>query len=97
MLRSDAPLLRVDSTLPAWLAPGAAGHVRGYAGANERLVLRDGRRTLARVQSGPLGRFVLRFRAPEPGRHRLSLAASGRTTPVGVLLVRPLVLEAVGD
>jgi poly-gamma-glutamate capsule biosynthesis protein CapA/YwtB (metallophosphatase superfamily) len=95
--RSDAPLLRVDSTLPAWLAPGATGRVRGYAGANERLFLRDGRRTLARVQSGPLGRFVLRFRAPEPGRYRLSILASGRTTPAGVLRVRPLVLEAVGD
>jgi poly-gamma-glutamate capsule biosynthesis protein CapA/YwtB (metallophosphatase superfamily) len=95
--RSDVPLLRVDSTLPAWLAPGAIGRVEGFAGANERVSLRGGRRTLARATSGPRGRFLLRFRAPEPGRYRLSVVASGGTTPVGVLLVRPLVLDAVGD
>jgi hypothetical protein len=94
---SDASLLRVGSTLPAWLAPGAIGHVEGFAGANERLFLKSGRRTLARVTSGPLGGFLLHFRAPEPGRYRLSIVASGRTAPVGVLLVRPLVLAAVGD
>ncbi len=94
---SDAPLLRVDSTLPAWLAPGASGRVEGFAGANERLFLRGGGRTLARVTSGPLGRFVLHFPAPEPGRYRLSIVAPGRTAPVGVLLVRPILLDAVGD
>jgi poly-gamma-glutamate capsule biosynthesis protein CapA/YwtB (metallophosphatase superfamily) len=90
-------LLRVDSTLPAWLAPGATGRVEGFAGANERLLLQGGRRTLGRVQSGPRGRFVLRFRAPEPGRYRLSVVAAGRAAPVGQLYVRPLVLDAVGD
>jgi poly-gamma-glutamate synthesis protein (capsule biosynthesis protein) len=95
--RSAAHLLRVDSTLPAWLAPGATGRVEGFAGPDERLRLRSGRRTLARVRSGPRGRFVLRFPAPGPGRYRLSIAAAGRTAPVGVLVVRPLLLDAVGD
>ena len=94
---SDAPLLKIDSALPAWLAPGAIGHVEGFAGANEPLFLRSGPRTFARVTSGPLGRFIFHFRAPEPGRYRLSIVASGRAAPVGVLLVRPLVLDAVGD
>ena len=92
-----ALLLRVDSTVPAWLAPGATGHIQGFAGANERLSLRSGRRMLARARSGPRGRFAFRFRAPEPGRYLLSIVAAGRTAPVGALLVRPLVLDAVGD
>ena len=92
-----APLLRVDSTLPAWLAPGASGRVEGFAGANERLVLRARGRTLAHATSGPLGRFLLRFRAPGPGRYRLRIVASGRAAPAGLLFVRPLVLDAVGD
>ena len=95
--RTAAPLLRVDSSLPPWLAPGAKVQVDGFAGASERLVLRSAGRTLARATSGPRGRFLLRFRAPEPGRYRLSIVASDRTAPVGVLLVRPLVLDAVGD
>jgi capsule synthesis protein PGA_cap len=94
---SDAPLLRIDSTMPSWLAPGANARVEGFAGANERLILKTRGRTLARTTSGPLGRFLLRFRAPEPGRYRLSIVASDRTARVGVLLVRPLVLDAVGD
>src|SRR6266849_3503566 len=95
--RTAAALLRVDSSLPAWLAPGARARVQGFARANERLVLRSAGRTLARATSGPRGRFLLRFRAPEPGRYRLSIVAPDRTAPVGVLLVRPLVLDAVGD
>jgi hypothetical protein len=94
---SGTPLLRVDSTLPAWLAPGGSARVEGFAGANERLILRRGGKTLARATSGPLGRFLLRFRAAEPGRYRLSIVAPGRTARVGALLVRPLVLDAVGD
>ena len=55
--RNAAPLLRVDSTPPAWLAPGATGRVQGFAAANELLFLRAGRRTLGRAHSGPLGRI----------------------------------------
>ena len=52
---------------------------------------------LGRATSGPRGGFRIRFRAPEPGRYRLTVAAPGRTVRVGTLLVRPLLLDAVGD
>jgi len=93
-----AQLLKVVSHLPAWLAPGADGHVEGFAGASERLRLETaGGRVLARTTSGPRGRFLFRFRAPEPGRYRLRVAGAGRTVAAGIVVVRPLVLDAVGD
>ena len=93
-----AQLLEVVSHAPGWLAPGAAGHVGGFAGANERLRLEtSGGSVLARTTSGPRGRFLFRFRAPEPGRYRLSVAGAGHTVSAGVVAVRPLVLDAVGD
>jgi poly-gamma-glutamate synthesis protein (capsule biosynthesis protein) len=93
-----AQVLRVVSRLPSWLAPGAAGHVEGFAGANERLRLQTtGGSVLARTTSGPRGRFLFRFRAPEPGRYRLRVAGAGSTASAGVVVVRPLVLDAVGD
>ncbi len=93
-----AQLLHVDSRLPGWLAPGAAGHVEGFARANERLRLETtGGSVLARTTSGPRGRFLFRFRAPQPGRYRLRVAGAGRTAAAGVVVVRPLVLDAVGD
>ncbi|HVP75340.1 MAG TPA: CapA family protein [Gaiellaceae bacterium] len=93
-----AQLLRVDSRLPGWLAPGAAGRVEGFAGANERLRLETAAGdVLARTTSGQRGRFLFRFRAPEPGRYRLRVTGAGRSAAAGVLLVRPLVLDAVGD
>jgi poly-gamma-glutamate capsule biosynthesis protein CapA/YwtB (metallophosphatase superfamily) len=52
---------------------------------------------LARTTSGALGGFRFLFRAPEPGRYRLSVAAASRATSGGILVVRPLVLDAVGD
>jgi poly-gamma-glutamate synthesis protein (capsule biosynthesis protein) len=93
-----AQILRVDSKLPTWLAPGATGRVEGFAGANERLRLVTASGTLlARTRSGQLGRFVFRFRAPKAGRYRLLVATRATATGAGVLTVRPLVLEAVGD
>jgi hypothetical protein len=90
-------LLRVDTRLPAWVAPGARASVSGYAAADERLVLRAGSTVLGRTTSGPLGGFRFRFRAPEPGRYPLRVAAPDRTTSAGGLVVRPLLLDAVGD
>jgi len=91
-------LLHVDSHLPDWLAPGARAHVDGFAGANERLRLETSSGALlARTTSGPRGRFLFRFRAPEAGRYRLRVAGTGRTAAAGVVVVRPLVLDAVGD
>jgi Bacterial capsule synthesis protein PGA_cap len=93
-----ARLLRIDSTLPAWRAPGAVVTVTGWARPSERLRLRTASgRTLARTLSGPRGRFELRFRSPAPGRYRLRVVAGRQTSRAGALLVRPLVLAAVGD
>ena len=90
--------LRVDSTLPTWRAPGAAVTVAGWAGRSELLRLRTASgRTLARAVSGPRGRYRLSFRAPAPGRYRLRVVDRGHSVPAGSLLVRPLVLAAVGD
>ena len=90
--------LRVDSKLPDWLAPGGRGTVEGFAGAHVhvRLETRAGA-VLAGARSGRLGHFVLRFRAPTSGRYGLRVVAGGLTVQAGVLSVRPLVLDAVGD
>jgi poly-gamma-glutamate capsule biosynthesis protein CapA/YwtB (metallophosphatase superfamily) len=93
-----AHLIRVDAKPPTWLAPGGAGQVDGFAGAHETLRLETAQgAVLARTTSGPRGRFVLRFRAPHPGRYGLRIVGENRFAPVGALLVRPLVLDAVGD
>jgi poly-gamma-glutamate capsule biosynthesis protein CapA/YwtB (metallophosphatase superfamily) len=90
--------LRVDSTLPSWRAPGGRVVVTGWAGRSELLRLRTASgRLLARSVSGPRGRYRLVFRAPAPGRYRLRILAHGRSVAAGALLVRPLVLAAVGD
>jgi Bacterial capsule synthesis protein PGA_cap len=92
------PPLRVDSTLPPWRAPGARVTLSGWAGRSEPLRLRTGSgRTLARTVSGPRGRYRLSFRAPAPGRYRLRVVARGRGVSAGSLVVRPLLLAAVGD
>jgi Bacterial capsule synthesis protein PGA_cap len=94
---SEQAILRVDTRLPSWLAPGARATVAGYAAADEPLVLRTGSSVLARTTSGPLGAFRFRFRAPEPGRHPLTVAGATRAASGGTLVVRPLLLDAVGD
>ncbi len=89
--------LRVDSRLPAWLAPGAAVRVSGFAGGNAPVTLLvDGRRA-GRATAGRLGAFQLVGRAPEPGSHVVAVASGGRRLLVGTLRVRPVVLAAVGD
>jgi len=93
-----AHLPRVDSTLPSWLAPGGAARVEGFAGADQHLRLETtAGAVLARARSGRLGHFVFRVRAPDAGRYRLRVVAGSASVPVGTLLVRPLVLDAVGD
>jgi poly-gamma-glutamate capsule biosynthesis protein CapA/YwtB (metallophosphatase superfamily) len=95
---SHVSILRVDTKLPGWLAPGAAGRVGGFAGANERLRLATASGVeLARTRSGRLGRFVFHFHAPNAGRYRLLVGGSTDTASAGTLIVRPLVLDAVGD
>jgi hypothetical protein len=90
--------LRVDSTLPSWLAPGAVVSVAGWTGAAEPVALDTAAgRTLARTTSGPRGRFRLRLRAPRPGRYALRVVTGDSAVRVGALTVRPLVLAAVGD
>ena len=95
---ASAALPRVDSTLPSWLAHGGAATVSGWTGAAEQVrLVTDHGSTLGRATSGPLGRFTISFRAPLPGRYRLHVAAAEGTARAGSLLVRPLVLAAVGD
>jgi hypothetical protein len=90
--------LRVDTSLPPWVAPGARVTVAGFSAGSTRVILRTAAgRALARTTSGPRGRYLLRFRAPAAGAYRLRTAAAGATAPVGTLHVRPLVLAAVGD
>jgi hypothetical protein len=91
-------LPRLETALPAWVAPGARVRVGGFAAASKRVRLQTASgRTLAVATSGPRGRFLLRFRAPSAGRYRLRVRSGGAATAAGSLLVRPLVLDAVGD
>ena len=89
-LRAAAP--------PAWRAPGAAFVLEGWAGAGAGVrLLADGRQ-IGRARSGPFGRFRLRATAPlRSGTYRLALASGGSRIELKRLLVRPLVLAAVGD
>jgi hypothetical protein len=90
--------LRGVGRLPAWLAPGAAFTLSGWAAAEASVRLFAGDRVIGRARSGKLGRFEIDARAPQRGdRYRLRLASGGRRLDVGRLLVRPLVLAAVGD
>jgi Bacterial capsule synthesis protein PGA_cap len=91
--------LRVESKAPPWLAPNGVGTVSGFAGANQHLRLVGTQGLLiARTRSGPLGRFVFRFRAPaRSGRYHLRVLAGTAQASAGTLTVRPLQLAAVGD
>lgn len=90
-------LLRVDSRLPAWLAPGAPLRVRGFAGAHVRVTLLVDGRPSVRTRSGRLGAFRVTGSAPKPGRHAIAVESAGVRRRVGTLVVRPVVLAAVGD
>ena len=105
-LRATGPLpleprppqpLRVESTLPSWLAPGAKLTVTGWADANRRVSLVVGGRRVAKTTSGGLGRFVLTGRVPVAGRPLVEVVSRGKRVRTGVLLVRPVMLAAGGD
>ena len=90
--------LRAARPLPAWLAPGAAFVVEGWAGAGAGVRLLADGRSIGRTRSGSLGRFTLRAKAPLwSGTYRLVLASGEARIALEPLLVRPLVLAAVGD
>jgi Bacterial capsule synthesis protein PGA_cap len=80
-----------------WRATGTAVTVGGFAGANERVVLNADGHPVAAATTGALGRFRLRFVPRSSGRYRLVVTAPGRRAAAGTVLVRPLVIDAVGD
>ncbi len=93
---SPAPV-KLSSPLPAWVAPGVRFSISGFAGAHELVRAKVGGRNVAVVRSGRLGGFRLSVVAPSPGRYAVSVRSNGVVARAGTLLVRPLVLAAVGD
>ena len=91
------PPLTVTSTLPAWRAPGVPATVRGFAGSREHLQLRANGRVVASAVSGRLGAYALRFVPASSARLRLTVSDGTRSVAAGVLVVRPVTLDAVGD
>jgi len=92
-----APLLAAASP-PAWRAPGAPFVLVGWAGAGAGVRLLADGRPIGRARAGALGRFRLRASAPRrSGTYRLALVSDGSRIALKRLLVRPLVLAAVGD
>src|SRR5579871_1605772 len=89
--------LTVTSAETGWRAPGVPLAVGGFAGAHERVVLRANGSPVAAATAGALGCYRLRFVPARPGRYRLVVSASGRVSRAGSVLVRPVVLDAVGD
>jgi poly-gamma-glutamate synthesis protein (capsule biosynthesis protein) len=89
--------LSVTTTLPDWRAIGAPVVVRGYSGANMRLTLRANGKPVAVSVSATDGGYALRFAMARAGRYRLAVQSVERTEPVGMLTVRPLLIDAVGD
>ena len=89
--RSDGPdtarqaLLRVDGTLPSWVAPGARATVSGYAAAHERLVLHAGSSVLGRHDE----RAARRLPLPVPGTGAGPVPAAGRRRRPDDLRRRP--------
>ena len=72
--------------------------VTGWAGAGQSVSLVANGRRLGRVRAGRQGRFVLRLRAPaRTRRYRLALRSGARELRLPSLIVRPVVLAAVGD
>jgi poly-gamma-glutamate capsule biosynthesis protein CapA/YwtB (metallophosphatase superfamily) len=95
--KSFTRAMRLEGTLPAWLAPGAPLTVTGWAGPNRRVSLVVGGRRLVSGRSGSLGRFVLTAHAPGAGRPLVEVTSDGRRVRAGRLLVRPILLAAAGD
>ncbi len=90
------PTLTIAAPLPDWLAPGAHFAVEGSTSAHTVTLLSDGAR-IGSAATRPNGRFSVQVQAPAAGRHRLSLVVGGIRVGIGTLLVRPVVLDAVGD
>jgi poly-gamma-glutamate synthesis protein (capsule biosynthesis protein) len=95
---SQVPAPAVIATpLPAWLAPGARLTVAGWARSDAAVALVvDGRR-VAVSRSGPRGRFAVGATMGAAGRHAIVVVAGGSRVALGTLLVRSIVLAAVGD
>ena len=92
------PPLRLEHPHPKWLVPGAAFRVTGWAGAEATVQLLAGGREVGRARSGRMGRFVIEARAPQrAAAYRLALVSAERKRHLQTLVVRPLVLAAVGD
>jgi poly-gamma-glutamate synthesis protein (capsule biosynthesis protein) len=91
------PLLKVETRLPAWVAPGGRFAVSGFTAARAVVALRLNGRRVALAQSGRLGRFRFTLKGPAAGRYVVSLRSSATLLTIGVLQVRPIVLAAVGD
>lgn len=87
----------MTSILPGWRAPGVPVTVAGFAAARERVVVRAGGRVVGVTTSGRLGRFHVGFAEARPGRFPVTIAAGGRSRRAGMLVVRPVVVDAVGD
>ncbi len=95
--KSPPAPVKLSSALPAWVAPGVRVSISGFAGAHELVRARVGSRSAGVVRSGRLGGFRLAVVAPRPGRYAVSVRSNGVVARAGTLLVRPVVLAAVGD
>ena len=96
--RTASPPLGLALPLPTWLAPGASITVTGWAGPTEVVQLLANGAPLGRARSGTFGKFTLRLRTPtRSGTYRLVLRAGARRSHLPSLLVRPVVVAAVGD
>ena len=92
------PRLELAAALPAWRAPGAPMTVSGWAGAGQPVSLLANGRRVGHARAGRLGKFVMQVRAPaRTRRYRLVLRAGTRVQRLPSLIVRPVVLAAVGD
>ncbi|HEY0415143.1 MAG TPA: CapA family protein [Gaiellaceae bacterium] len=92
-----ATVLTVVSSPQGWRAPGVPVPVSGFAGPSERVVLRANGTPVAATTSGPRGRYALRFVPRTAGRYRLAVSAAGGVAAAGSLVVRPVLVDAVGD
>src|SRR5579885_978510 len=95
--QASPPPLTVRTRLPAWRALGVPLEVGGFAGARARVRLLANGRPVDGAVSGRFGGYRLTFPAGRPGSFRLTVTDGDRSTRVGTLAVRPVVLDAVGD
>ena len=91
------PPLTVRTVLPDWRAPGVRVPLTGFAGPSVRVTLRVNGRVVDSTVSGLRGRWRLSFATGKPGPYRLRVVTGDRVTSLGILRVRPVMLEAVGD